>query len=226
MTRTRFAALLVSLAPLAGGCVNEQASRIAQMDPYVGGRPAPMQSLDRPPARTGQAKPLTAQADNGWTPRSGFSGRWDCIVVHHSASDKSTPQGMRDYHMRQRGWDELGYHFVIGNGVGYGDGQVFVGERWRRQMHGAHCKTPGNHYNEHGIGICLIGNLEAHPPTAKQVESLAKLASFLSTKCGIPQSRILTHGGVTKKTACPGRYFSLSPVIRQMSWQTAAVVAP
>ncbi len=124
---------------------------------------------------------------------------------------------MRDYHVRERGWQALGYHFVIGNGVAYGDGQVHVGERWRRQMHGAHCKTPDNFYNNHGIGICLIGNLDHHSPTRRQMEALARLTSFLSKRIGISQSRIYTHGGVTGKTACPGRHFSLSNVLRKMS---------
>ena len=124
---------------------------------------------------------------------------------------------MRDYHVREKGWQALGYHFVIGNGVAYGDGRIHVGERWRRQMHGAHCKTPDNFYNNHGIGICLIGNLDHHSPTRKQVEALARLTSFLSKRTGISQSRIYTHGGVTGKTACPGRHFSLSNVLRKMS---------
>jgi len=152
----------------------------------------------------------------GWVPSGGISNRWECVVIHHSDSDKSTPQGMRAWHL-QRGWDALGYHFVIGNGVGYPDGKVFVGERWTRQMHGAHCKTPGNHYNDHGIGVCLIGNLDAHPPTAKQLQALSRLVSFLSGHCGIPTSKILTHGGVTHKTACPGKCFNLSGLVRQMS---------
>ncbi len=124
---------------------------------------------------------------------------------------------MRDWHVRGRGWDELGYHFVIGNGVGYGDGKVYVGARWTKQMHGAHCKTPNNYYNDHGIGICLIGNLDSHTPTQKQMQSLSRLVSFLSSKCDIPQSKVNTHGGVTHKTACPGKHFSLQSLLRQLS---------
>lgn len=214
--------LIIILPLVAVGCQQPNETRVAELDPYVGGRPAPIRPLDRPAP---PIKRYTAGADNGWTPPGGFSRRWQCIVVHHSASDNSTPQGMRDYHVRQRGWDDLGYHFVIGNGVKYPDGQIFVGNRWRQQKHGAHCKTPNNFYNEHGIGICLIGNLDAHPPTQKQIAALARLNSFLTGKCGIPESKILTHGGVTKKTACPGRFFSLGPVLRIMSAQ-AAVTEP
>lgn len=197
------------------GCAHEKPMRIAQLEPYVGPRPTGIRQLPAPvyhPPRHGPGK-----SHHRWIPPNGISDRWECIVIHHSATRDSSPQSMRAYHVNERGWDALGYHFVIGNGVSYGDGAIYVGERWRKQMTGAHCKVPGNHYNEHGIGICLIGNFETQRPTTKQIESLAELVGFLSRKCGISRSRILTHGGVTHKTACPGRHFSLDTVLRRIS---------
>lgn len=208
---------LGSLAVLMGvgsGCASDSRASIAQLEPYVGGEPPPIRRL-APPTR--RSAPSIVSGERGWVPSGGISDRWDSIVIHHSASNRSSPQGMRDWHVNGRGWSALGYHFVIGNGVAYGDGRVHVGERWTKQMHGAHCKTPGNHYNDHGVGICLIGDFESSRPTRKQIASLAKLVSFLSRKCGIPRSRILTHGGITRKTACPGRNFSLPRLLRQMS---------
>lgn len=210
---------IVLVLALFTGCAQQAQTRIVELDPYVGPRPIQMEPL-RPPVvqRPPEVLPdRPATADGGWIPPRGISNRWQCIVIHHSASDKSTPQSMADYHVKTRGWDALGYHFVIGNGVGYGDGRVFVGERWSRQMHGAHCKTPGNHFNEHGIGICLIGDLDDHAPSRAQVESLARLIAFLQVQCGIPKNKIHTHGGVTGKTACPGRNFSLSAVLKKVS---------
>jgi hypothetical protein len=205
-----FAAMVI-----AAGCKPPE-NRIVQLEPYVGDRPSavrPAQDLPKPVVQA----PIPLIGENGWMPPGGIDGRWDCIVVHHSGSDTSTPEGMRDWHMNGRHWDELGYHFIIGNGVGYEDGAVFIGNRWPQQMHGAHCKTPDNYYNDHGIGICLIGDLNAHGPTPKQVKALARLAAFLSEKCNIPPSKILTHKGVTQKTECPGRQFSLLPVMQQMT---------
>ncbi|RIK64270.1 MAG: hypothetical protein DCC65_14740 [Planctomycetota bacterium] len=216
------AGALLALAPT--GCAEKPQRKIADMDPYVGGRPAPMQPIRRPPprpepvARRPAPQPSRpASGDSAWTPARGISGRWECIVIHHSGSDTGSPQSMREWHVRGRGWDDLGYHFVIGNGVNYPDGQVFVGGRWNQQKHGAHCKTPNNYYNDHGIGICLIGDLDDHPPTPKQIATLARLADFLTQKCRIPRSKIHTHGGVTHKTACPGKHFALSTVLRKMS---------
>ncbi len=216
MTRKVGSVLVVLVGGLiAGSGCTPPATGIAQLDPYTGSRPGRIRRL--PPPRPRQPRVARTRPQRDWTPPRGFSNRWKYIVIHHSASDQSTPQGMRDWHINGRGWDELGYHFVIGNGVGYQDGKIYVGKRWQKQMHGAHCKTPGNRYNNHGIGICLIGNLESHAATPRQVEALARLASFLCDRCGISRSRILTHGGVTNKTACPGRYFSLGPVLRRMS---------
>lgn len=215
------------------GCSADRHSKVADLGYYAGNRPTPVRNL--PPRRTHRytqrpmeprwqpptaprktSPPVSARADAGWVPARGIARRWDSIVIHHSASANATPQGMRDYHMNVRGWDELGYHFVVGNGVNYGDGQVFVGQRWKSQMHGAHCKTPGNHYNEHGVGICLIGDFQTGQPSQKQLDSVARLVRFLITECGIPQSQILTHGGITGKTACPGRNFSLASVIQRI----------
>jgi hypothetical protein len=215
MLTTAALCLFAALA-LSAGCKPPE-NRIAQLTPYVGDEPEPVAPADELVEVVAQVPASQPSGEKGWVPPSGIDARWDCIVVHHSGSDQSTPESMRDWHMNGRHWDELGYHFVIGNGVGYEDGAIFVGARWLQQMHGAHCKTPDNYYNDHGIGICLIGDLNGHGPTPKQLKSLVRLASFLAEKCNIPTSKILTHRGVTNATECPGKQFSLSPVVQQMS---------
>ena len=142
-----------------------------------------------------------------WVPRK-KSGQWECVVIHHSA----TPVGGAtrfDRAHRERGFDELGYHFVIGNGTDTADGQVEVGPRWKAQKYGAHCRSPEDYYNEHGIGICLVGNFDDGRPTAAQVKSLAKLVKYLRRTYDIPANKVLSHGGVTGTTQCPGKHFDL-----------------
>ncbi|GJM23667.1 MAG: hypothetical protein DHS20C16_00820 [Phycisphaerae bacterium] len=121
------------------------------------------------------------------------------------------------HHRNVRKWDELGYHFVIGNGSDTYDGMVEVGSRWSKQKTGAHCKTGDNFYNEHGIGICLVGNFQNSSPSAAQMASVDKLVLFLSQQCGLSAANIKSHGGVTQKTSCPGRRFPLSTVKRNLS---------
>ena len=44
------------------------------------------------------------------------------IVIHHSATDRGGAKAFDEYHRKKNGWDELGYHFVIGNGTDTPDG--------------------------------------------------------------------------------------------------------
>ena len=141
----------------------------------------------------------------------GIRRPWQYLVIHHSASESGSAREFDLYHRKVRGWNELGYHFVIGNGRGATDGQIQVGPRWLKQKHGAHCKTPDNRYNDYGIGICLVGNFQSGGrPSEAQMRSLANLVNHLMRTCNISRQNILTHGGVTHKTECPGRNFSLA----------------
>ncbi len=188
--------------------------------------PAPVPAIPKPrPVEPPPQPEVDVRVPSAWTPPGGIRrGLWQVIVVHHSGSAKSTPQGMNSWHL-QRGWEHgLGYHFVIGNGIGYPDGQVFVGPRWKSQITGAHCKTgagkffgrsrASGFFNDHGIGICLIGNFETGQPTAKQLASLRKLCAFLCDRTGVSSDEIYGHGEVTHKTECPGRHVSMATVRR------------
>jgi len=155
-------------------------------------------------------------AGPAWYPAGrAISPRWTTIVIHHSATDRGSAS-VFDRDHRGRGWDELGYHFVIGNGRGSGDGQIEVGGRWNLQKHGAHCKNSDNYYHEHGIGICLVGDFTKNRPSPRQMASLQQLVSFLTNKCNIRAERVTTHGAVTGKTACPGRHFPLQNIRRTL----------
>jgi len=153
-------------------------------------------------------------AEPGWMPAN-KSDRWKCIVIHHSAGEVGGAVSF-DLAHRKRGWEGLGYHFVIGNGSETGDGQVEIGFRWNLQKQGAHCKTDDHFYNDHGIGICLVGNFDNHEPSQQQMDSLARLVRFLCREFDIPPSHIYTHGGVTGKTACPGKLFDLAAFKRAL----------
>jgi len=129
---------------------------------------------------------------------------WRHIVIHHSAGSSGSASAFDKAH-RERGWDGLGYHFVIGNGSLSGDGEVEVGYRWKRQMQGAHA---GNaEYNQAGVGICLVGDFQnGGRPTTAQLAAVRRLTRFLQVKCGIPTYEVIGHGNVPgKSTECPGR---------------------
>lgn len=134
-------------------------------------------------------------------------GNWKYIVIHHSA----TPEGnaeIFDHDHRQRGfWNGLGYHFVICNGTTRRrDGEIQVGDRWVKQINGAHCNV-GN-MNEVGIGICLVGDFEnGQRVTLRQMDSLISLVRSLQKSYDIPSDHVLRHSDVKHTTECPGRNF-------------------
>ena len=214
---------VLSAVALAGCAKGGALARLP--DPVFPASVAPIQRVSPPPHMS--VGPITAPARATcvpqWMPPGGISRRWECIVFHHSGGERGCAEAFDRYHRRSRGWDELGYHFVIGNGSDTSDGQVEVGSRWRKQKHGAHCKTPNNYYNDHGIGICLVGDFAHHAPSARQLDSAARLVDFLMAECGIDVSAVHTHCGVTSRTACPGRRFSLGDIRARLRPAVSAV---
>ena len=183
-------------------------------------RPAPVPRA--PVAQPPEPVPLHPQGrsvtsgsvPSAWQP-PGPERNWQYIVVHHSDSEKGCAAAFDAAH-KQRGWDELGYHFVIGNGTESGDGEVEIGPRWFKQKHGAHCKVTGHpEYNDVGIGICLVGNFDITHPTEAQMESLARLLRYLMARYNIPISHIYGHGQL-KPTNCPGRHFDYADMRRRI----------
>jgi len=215
-------AALVSLAVFwsAGGCQREVRLVKDPPPPFFGPRaslaisPAPLPA--RRPAPSVSPAPVrrSAWSEAGWIP-GGAERPWQFIVVHHSATPTGSAAHFDAMH-RAKGWDELGYHFVIGNGTMSGNGTVEVGSRWAKQKHGAHTKVAGHpEYNDVGIGICLVGNFDVTHPTEAQMDSLARLVRCLATRYGIPRSRIYGHGQL-KPTDCPGRSFDYTDLFQRL----------
>ena len=101
------------------------------------------------------------------------------IIIHCAA----TPEG-KDYTVedidrwhRERGFREIGYHYVI-----YRDGSIHSGRDLAKI--GAHCKG----YNTGSIGICYIGGCAADGKTPKdtrtpeQRKALRQLVESLKTR--------------------------------------------
>lgn len=142
--------------------------------------------------------------------------RWDYIVIHHSATGEGSALTIDQLHHR-RGFDNgLGYHFLIDNGTkGKLEGQIEVGPRWIKQMDGAHANAAG--MNEHGIGICMIGNFSEHYVSERQLKSLVFLTDALRRHYRIPLERVIRHRDVPgKNTECPGNYFPWNEFKRRL----------
>lgn len=153
------------------------------------------------------------------------SGQWKSIVIHHSATPAGDSVTLNRQHTTA-GLSGLGYHFVIGNGQGLGDGLVEVGYRWNRQLPGAHVAatgtggTPGigqvglskagaDQFNRSAIGICLIGNGNRREFTDRQINELVAVVRALQEKLAIPSSAVYLHSDLAK-VASPGAFFPMA----------------
>ncbi|MEZ6060485.1 MAG: peptidoglycan recognition family protein [Planctomycetaceae bacterium] len=152
-----------------------------------------------------------------WEP-SEAARDWQFIVLHHSATASGSVESIHREHGQRKdrygnNWLGIGYHFVIGNGSGMEDGEISPTFRWKGQIHGAH--SGSTTHNATGIGICVIGNFENHPPSERQLTALTELLIALSRNYNIPESRIIPHS-VVRATACPGSKFPLKELLQRI----------
>jgi hypothetical protein len=165
-------------------------------------RPEPL-TIDLPPADEDAPRGGELGWDADAAPRE-----WTAIVLHHTATDHGDVESIHESHLARQ-WLGIGYHFVIGNGHGMPDGEVQPTFRWRQQLHGAHAGR--DEYNQHGIGIVLVGNFDEQPPSDAQLAAVKRLVGELRSRHDIDPERIFGHGDV-KATACPGRLFPLDEI--------------
>ena len=119
------------------------------------------------------------------------------LIVHCSATPEGKSFSVADidrWH-RQRGWNGIGYHFVI-----YLDGSIHTGRRLSQI--GAHCKG----HNANSIGICYIGGCNSYGKSPKDTRTAAQktaLSTLLKElKKQFPNASIHGHRDFAQK-ACP-----------------------
>lgn len=134
------------------------------------------------------------------------------VTCHHDASPAPANmtkaralQTVREHqamHMDQQGWSDIGYHFLIAPG-----GEIIEGRPLNTQ--GAHV------YMENGgnVGICVMGELHKHQPTAAQVTSFMALYAWLCWELDLDSGCLRGHRDYMA-TQCPGSLYSRIPEAR------------
>lgn len=116
------------------------------------------------------------------------------IVLHHSASPQNRNTNAEEIHgwHLARGWDGIGYHYVILENGAIEHGRP---EYWM----GSHAKG----HNKDSIGICLIGDFTKENMTDLQNAALRNL--LYSLKDRHSNATIHGHGDLPdQSTQCPG----------------------
>ncbi|WP_418894215.1 N-acetylmuramoyl-L-alanine amidase [Limibacterium fermenti] len=120
----------------------------------------------------------------------------DMIIVHCTATREGGYFNTADvdrWH-RERGFKEIGYHYLIGLG-----GEIWKGRD--EEIPGAHTKG----YNSHSIGVCYVGGLDTknRPRDTRTVAQKASLLKLLKElKKRYPAATIHGHKEFAAKD-CP-----------------------
>ena len=195
----------------------EGVAAILQTPPPPPPQPGPAKvhpAIARPRAPAPEPQTFGILPRNAWQPRYTTQnsrtvpmGRPERITVHHSAHDNTDAspsahetarliRGMQEYHVTERRWADLGYHYVIDP-----RGRIWEGRPLRFQ--GAHAGNPET--NHRNVGIVLMGDFENIRPPSAQVAALRWLIRQLSGKYGIPHTKIYGHCDLSA-THCPGKH--------------------
>lgn len=136
------------------------------------------------------------------------------IIIHCSASEFGHALMIDKWH-REKGWNSIGYHYVICNGYptkshiddGFGERRMDGGIEYGRTLDadddidawevGAHAYG----YNKNTVAICLIGDTKF---TLRQLISTVEVIKLIQFKYHVKTSNVLGHcelPGVSK--TCP-----------------------
>lgn len=124
------------------------------------------------------------------------------ITVHHthdipgmtSDSDVNLVRRVERFHMDQRGWAGIGYHYLIGR-----DGTVYEGRP--ASIQGAHARGRNNIQN---LGIALIGDFDERLPPAVQMAGFERFLDQMRSRYQVPAARVYGHRDFVV-TECPGQ---------------------
>ncbi len=131
------------------------------------------------------------------------------IVIHTAAVENASFEEVRDYHMNERGWSDIGYHYYIEK-----DGSIHQGRD--EDEVGAHCRAAD--MNDKSLGISFEGHHDHEDWTYEQKDSALFLIQKLKMKYNIPKDHIIGHReaydmeGVQRKKTCPGKRIDMVEV--------------
>lgn len=129
----------------------------------------------------------------------------EAVVIHTAAHGNvetgeqyDTSAKQIDAWHRERGWNGIGYHWVVRR-----SGKVEQGRPESRV--GAHVAG----HNAQTIGICLSGHGDLGSATAKQWDALVQLVARIAKDYSLSRSSILPHNYFTNAKTCPGEHIDM-----------------
>ncbi|PWE11251.1 N-acetylmuramoyl-L-alanine amidase [Streptomyces sp. BSE7F] len=165
----------------------------ASPSPSVTTSPAPTSTAPTAPPSTAPRPPITSRAD--WGADESISpeapgylpgGKVKAVVVHHTAESNSyscadapkVVRGIYAYHVKQLGWKDIGYNFLVDK-----CGTVYEGRKGGvdRPVMGAHAYG----FNAETTGISVLGTYTDAAPPQAAMTSVARIAAWKLGQYGV-----------------------------------------
>ena len=141
-----------------------------------------------------------------------FLSKVDKIILHHTKTTYDHPYFIKLRHKLLRWWDDIWYHFIIGNGIFSIDWKLY---HWRDLLfQEAHVFRQ----NSDSIGISLIWDFDLYKPSLKQLDTLYTLLIKLIKEYNIAIENVLWHSDFNNEKSCPGKNLNLN-IIRNELFQ-------
>lgn len=154
------------------------------------------------------------------------------IVIHTAAfKGKNCDAKMIDEWHRAKGWNGIGYHFVILNDRHNSKSDGTVEEGRSIDTQGAHTKG----INSQSIGICCIGHGDFDDFSQAQYTSLIKLVNQLMTRFSVAIRNVIGHREINlliqqgkvsdsyrTKKSCPGNKVDMNNLRQQISLEVSS----
>lgn len=119
------------------------------------------------------------------------------LVIHCSDSSFGSATLIKGWHVKERGWDDIGYTVVVCNGqvenntyMAFMDGAI----EWGRDIDIAGAHTRGFNDLE---ALCLIG--ESGKFTINQLEATRRVILYFIEHCDLKPENIYAHSDLDKK---------------------------
>jgi hypothetical protein len=156
-----------------------------------------------------------------------YTSTVQAAFVHHTADRNDYTRGqvaamvrsMYAYHVKSRGWCDLGYNFLVDK----------FGRAWEGRAGGAQWPVLGAHtgaFNANSFGVSLIGNFDKVAPPQAMLETTARIVAWKldanyrsplgTVVLGRSKLHVVSGHKDTKATACPGKnLYSKLPWLKQ-----------
>ena len=122
------------------------------------------------------------------------------LVLHHTGTPNEAPameqarlRSVRRFHMVEKGWGEVAYHYFIG-----ASGKIYEGRDSQ------YAGDSGTRYDLDGrLLVCLLGDFTKAKPKAEVIASLVRLVAAKLHEHGLTPADVVSHRMVAA-TDCPG----------------------